>query len=503
MKVDFFNFIGRNKWILLIIAVGTAFRVFRLDFQSLWLDEIYTMNISNPKLSLLQMHKQILAREGFPHFYFLTLRGLYFLFGYTPVVARALSVAAGIGSIYAIYLIGKELLHKNVGLFAALLVSVNFYSIQSSQDARPYSLYFFFVIVSFWRLTLFLKNQSWRNAVWYGITSGLVLNVSFFGMFNVLTQSFIILFFLFILPAAQRAAFFKKAAVSGIIILVLLAPNYLMILKLIRFPSFWVPSPKADTFSNIFNLLTGDSEVVRFIITPLIVYYFLTVFNNSNHKINYKDIVDNKLVFSFLILFGWFFAFFVIIYTKSFGKISYALARYFISITPVIFIVLGISLYSIKNNLIRALVLISLVSFMTINLVSVKKYFTKVSKPQFREASQFVISNHKPGEKIYTSQKYWFDYYFTNDKSNIQVTNIEFEKLISEMGKDSAKVKAFWFVDAFKKGYKPSLQAQRFIDDNLYVDKQFTGYRAWAKHFIRLKDKPTSQRIKKRVKKTF
>ena len=52
------------------LLLATILRLYHLDFQSLWMDELYTMNVSNPKLSWLEFHKQMLKREGFPHLYF-------------------------------------------------------------------------------------------------------------------------------------------------------------------------------------------------------------------------------------------------------------------------------------------------------------------------------------------------------------------------------------------------------------------------------------------------
>lgn len=190
------EYIKCNKWILLIVLLATFLRFYHLNFQSLWMDEIYTMNVSNPSQTWFETYQHILKREGFPYLYFFSLRFFYFVFGYTSTVARLVSVLGGIGSVYVIYLIGKELNNNKVGLFAALLVAVNEYQIYISQDARPYSLYFLATVLSFYRLIIFIKNTNLKNAIWYGIFTGLLLNINFFGLINVFSQAIILLIFI-------------------------------------------------------------------------------------------------------------------------------------------------------------------------------------------------------------------------------------------------------------------------------------------------------------------
>ena len=147
-----------HKWLFLILLFATVLRFYHIDFQSLWMDEIYTMNVSSPKLSWAQFHQQLLKREGFPHFYFAFLRILYSIFEYSSFIARAVSAVAGIASVYAIYLVAKTLNNYKTGLIAALLLTVNEYQIYMSQEARPYTLYFLATCLSFYRLVLFIKK---------------------------------------------------------------------------------------------------------------------------------------------------------------------------------------------------------------------------------------------------------------------------------------------------------------------------------------------------------
>ncbi|MCW1146904.1 hypothetical protein OJ995_01545 [Flavobacterium sp. TH16-21] len=122
-------------------------------------------------------------------------------------------------------------------------------------------------------------------------------------------------------------------------------------------------------------------------------------------------------------------------------------------------------------------------------MVLEKKYYDSPNKAQFREASNTVIENNSRKHEVYTSQKYWFDYYFNKSEQN-PVVEKEFETLINEMINDSSKIQSFWYLDAFGKVYQPSDKSLEFINKNFVIDESFDGFQGWAKHFVLTKETP-------------
>lgn len=496
MKDKFFESINQNKWLLLILLLALFLRFFHLDYQSLWLDEIYTLNVSSPKLTFKQFHKELIDREGFPHLYFILLKIFYFFFGYTPFVARSFSAIVGVLSVYGIYLLGKELINQRAGLIVAFLLACNEYNVVISQDARPYTLYLLFTILSFYRLSKFIKEPSLRNAVLFGVFSGLIVNANFFGFINLFSQALIILFYLFLKPKQERFTYLKNAFISGIIALLLFLPNYQMLVKLLNFKSFWVPKPEENSFSSLFKEFLGNSELTMFIFLPLFIFYLIKVFNDKG-DLSIKDDKKNEVVFSFTLLFGWAFIFILFLLIKSYTDVSLILTRYFTSIIPVFFLVIGFGISMIKNKIVRGIVIFSLGVLTLTNLVVIKNYYKRIGKSQFREASAFIIENNKNKETVYTSLKYWFDFYLNNETVKTNVAELPLENLVQEMMADPSKVKAFWYVDAHGRAYTISDQAKKFLSDNFYVENNFDGMDAWTKHYILLKDAPKTVDISK------
>lgn len=151
-------FIKENKALTLILLIATVLRFYKINFQSLWMDEIYTMNITNPENSFETIITEVNNREGFPYLYFLLLKILHTIFGYNPIITRGLSALLGVLSVYAISKLGEKIYSKKAGLFAALILTFSEYAIYISQDARPYTFYLFFIIISYIGLIDFIKD---------------------------------------------------------------------------------------------------------------------------------------------------------------------------------------------------------------------------------------------------------------------------------------------------------------------------------------------------------
>ena len=171
-----------NYWLTCILFVAAFLRIYHANFQSIWLDEILSMNNSNPTLSMKQFYEGIMFWEFIPHMYFLILRFVFDIFGYTTSVARIFSAIIGVFGVYSIYLFGKELINKRTGLLASALVCINFFHISYSQEIRPYGMLFLFTVLSFYRLVIFIKKPTISNGILFGLFTGLYLNCHFFGL---------------------------------------------------------------------------------------------------------------------------------------------------------------------------------------------------------------------------------------------------------------------------------------------------------------------------------
>lgn len=478
--MKFLNLIKENYLLTLILITATILRLYHLDYQSLWLDEIYTMNVSNPDLDFSTTLNEVKLNGGFPYLYFILLKILFSIFGWSSIVARLFSAFFGVLIVFFSYKLGKELYNKKVGCYLAILFTFSEYSLYISQDARTYTFYLCAVILSFYFMIKFIKRTNLKNAIIYGLAAGFVLNTNYFSFINLFAQFVIICFYFILCAKENRISFIKNSLISAGIAILLFLPNIGLFLNVFGFKSLWIPAPTNESFSLLFNEFLGNSEMTMFFITPLFIFYVVNLFKEKQ-TIKVDEIIENKNLFTFTIIFPWIFLFILTIFLKSYLDTPLIISRYFVSILPVFFIVLSIGFFQIKNQIIKYTILFCLILFMFTNTTVVKKYYHNASKTQFREAANLVIENNKNNEPVYTSFKYWFDFYLKNKFNTIEKPDLE--SVINEMMLDSTKIKPFWYTDAHGKPFKLSDKAQQFVDSKFYINESFDGLDAWTRHF--------------------
>jgi hypothetical protein len=83
-----------------------------------------------------------------------------------------------------------------------------------------------------------------------------------------------------------------------------------------------------------------------------------------------------------------------------------------------------------------------------------------------------------------SSLGWYLQFFLKNGDNNYEIVDKPLEAYLSEMKSDTTKIAPFWYFDAFGRQYKPNDEFQKFIDDNFFIENNFDGFQAWAKHFI-------------------
>src|SRR5687767_8667960 len=123
--------------IYLILLFSGLLRLISIN-QSLWLDEATSALVA--QMSFSDIFIKFLPGDFHPPLYYLVLKIWAGIFGYSEISLRLPSVIFGICTVYVIYLLGKEMFNKKVGLIASLLLATSGLNIYYSQEARMYSL---------------------------------------------------------------------------------------------------------------------------------------------------------------------------------------------------------------------------------------------------------------------------------------------------------------------------------------------------------------------------
>ena len=485
MKNNIINWIKSNKVIVIFLIIGAFLRLFHLDFQSVWLDEIHTLNESNPEFSFQEVYSTLLIAEPHPPLYFFIMNIVFKIFGYTTLVARLFSAFIGIAGIYTIYLLGKELYSKKVGIYAMILLSVNYFHIYYSQDARMYVLLFFTTTLSFYFLTKLLKNPTIKNTIIFSVVSTLMIYSHFFFFFSLIAQYLILLYFIIFPFKVTRIKFLKYMFISGIITVLLYIPTYKLILKTTQMKSIWIEMPGLDVYTQFYKDFFGQSELVLFFTIPILLLYFIKLFDISETKHYSINPNEDKLKFSFIILFTWIFITLLIPLIRTYTSLPMLVNRYFINILPAILIILAIGLCSIKNKIIKKGIILIIFIFSITDLFIVKSYYNKATKTQFREGSNFIIENNKNNSKVVTSLGWYFNYFLNNDKVKYKVIDKSLENYIEEIKQDTTNLDEFWYIDAHNSPYRLSESSEKFLEKNFSIENNVDLIDCWAKFYVK------------------
>lgn len=151
--------VARSKWmrdrvrdariksaLLALVLMAFALRVYHLDFQSLWRDEVDAITFATrafPKL----LTTFIKPKENGP-LYFLLLRPWIALTGDSEFSVRFFSLAFGILAVPLTYALGRRWLSPVGSMLGALLMAFSPYLIWYSQEAKMYTLITFLTMLS-------------------------------------------------------------------------------------------------------------------------------------------------------------------------------------------------------------------------------------------------------------------------------------------------------------------------------------------------------------------
>lgn len=162
------------------LVAAAALRLFHLDFQSLWVDELFSVVFSHSKVSVAQIAAAY-AGDVHPLGYPLLLHWWLGIFGDTAVAARALSVVFGVLGVAAMFAAGRRCFDTRTGVIAAVVTTVNAFHIAYSQEARSYSLVFLLATLSYWAFLSVLARPGRRTAAAYGLATAAAIHVHYYG----------------------------------------------------------------------------------------------------------------------------------------------------------------------------------------------------------------------------------------------------------------------------------------------------------------------------------
>ena len=466
-------------YLFIIICAGFFLRLYKLDFQSLWVDELHTLIECNPEISWYDTTTAVLTLECKSPLYFYLIKIICSVFGYTSLIARLVSVIAGTAGIYAMYLLGKEIFDKRIGLIASALICVNYFHIYYSQEARGYTLYFLFTVLSFLFFIKTLKTLTKKNAILYGVTTLLSLHFHPFAILVIIAQGLLTLIFFLSEENKIKMTLFKRFFLGYLIIIIGFAPLITNVLTTVSsITESWIPKPTQGYFVDYFYEFFGYSELLKPVLLTIIICYLANAFISKDETNKYSGIS-----FSFMLISVSLVTVFLIPYLYSILRIPVVVSRYLINILPLFLLMISTGIGMMQNKFVRGSILFIFVIISLLDLFIIKDYYNVPTKTQFRELAEYVKLNSDKPYLILTEKTPWQQSYYMNlFEIKSELKQVKKEAFVDSLI-TSYQSSVFWLIGAHG-DERLTPQKEKLLETRFLLAKSRDFLDAWARLYI-------------------
>ncbi len=212
-----------------IVLLAGGLRLQGLEEQSLWSDEIYSVESSRWPLPVL-----LSVQDGHPPLYGLILKGLDQV-APSDVNGRYVSALAGIAAVGAMLALGCAIADRQTAVVAGLLLAISPLHVWYSREGRMYSLVALFSIVGSWLFVRALRDGGWRSWAGYAVVSALGLATHYLYAAVLLAQAV----FVVVERLGDSVALRRFALVGGILVVLGVAALPVVGREAIGFVGHW------------------------------------------------------------------------------------------------------------------------------------------------------------------------------------------------------------------------------------------------------------------------
>ena len=366
-----------------ILILGLILRLISIN-QSFWLDEATSIFVAG-NMSFSQILNQFSPGDFHPPFYYFLLKIWVTVFGVSEVGARSLSIIVGLATIFVVYLIGKAIKNRKVGLLSAALLATSGLHVYYSQEARMYILSTFLVTLLVY---LFLKLQK-EAKNWQWILFSLTLAAN--SLTDYLPNLIILVFWFYALIVKKNASWWKKFILSHLVLVFAWAfwfPTFLIQLGAgltvkVNAPPWWDVLGRT-TLKQVFlipvKFMIGRISFVNKKIYALVVGIFAAFFGFLIAK-STKHFKEAKII--------WIWFFIPIVISALMG-LRLSVFSYFrlIFVLPAFYLIIALGLINLRKKwFIPAVVFVLAVNFLT---TSIYLFTPRFYKEDWRGMVSFV-----------------------------------------------------------------------------------------------------------------
>jgi uncharacterized membrane protein len=477
-----------NLYLLFILVVAFILRFFKLGYESFWLDELHTMNEASPSIPFSQLFQYLASSDQHPPLFFFCERFVFSIFGRSEITGRFFPALAGVASVWAMYLLGKEILNKNLGLIAAAFTCVNYFNLYYSREARGYILLFWMAALSFVFLIRLIKNLRSRDMWYYSLFALATMYTHYYGIFLVCSQFCVA--FIFWLSSENKPLYLKRFALSGLVIALGYIPWIPFVLKMSRIKTFWIGSISQQFVFDYFNAYFGNSDFLKPLLALLLIFYIVNVFRSNRQKPGEQG--SDPLVLSFVLFSVSLVVTYTLPYIRSMLVVPMLFDRYTIVVLPIFLMAVAYGVELIADKLVKAVVFWIFMGWSFLYIGLTNRLYSNVHKTQFREMTAFMAADSVQSQyPVLDERTPWQEAYYL-EKFNIRgpVFSDPRASVVDSLVHSSSpkyNVSGFWLMDAHGAGDPATFldpKTQSELDSSFVLMKEQRWYDAWARLYL-------------------
>lgn len=238
----------RRVAILLLILLAFGLRIFRIETQSYWIDEAWTVNFIH--LSTPELWHLLGSVEIHPPLYYTPLHFWVLLVGDGEFFLRFFSLFDSVLAVVFVYQLGRQIGEFQVGWIAGLLLAIAPYQIWHAQEARMYAalmaatscnLYWFVRLIKARKEPFPNRFVQARGIIFYALSLAWAILTHYHGVFLIGIQGLTCLVFWW--RSKWQWQPYLSWALGVVLGLVLCAPWLIYSASFLLHHQSWIPQP--------------------------------------------------------------------------------------------------------------------------------------------------------------------------------------------------------------------------------------------------------------------
>lgn len=437
----------------LLALLAFALRAYRIDWQSIWVDENFTIFLSSQDIASIT---RITSGDVHPPLYYYMVHFWILLTGQSEYALRFASLFFSVLLVPLTYRLGARLLGQGVGATAAFLTAIAPFQVYYGQEARMYSLIAFLSLTSMCAFTEVggfgpagpeAKRHYKRSVVYWCalvLSSAALLYVHYFGLLVIFLQNAMV-----VLTRLRRTSFLLKWLLSQVCVAVIFAPWAMVMLRVYATNDEpWRRHiPLLPMMQEIMVNLSIGQSVEDALSLPLAAGFFLAFLVGATALATRKGSRQ-----TLLLLAVYLFSPILVAYLISFDKPIYGGSRYFLFVAPAFYLLISSGINALRARwLPLSLALLALLTVTSGYSLRNNYWIDSFARDDYRGLARLIEDRARPGDGLVVMNGIVFDYYYKGSLPRIMLPQqypLSEAEVLDEMNRFSRGKARLWLVQA-------------------------------------------------------